>query len=273
MLPTRVIRSSRAVILVLLLLGAGTMAQFMLNSRLGALSPGTVAPRVSDAGMEATRTVDTAAPILNGRPRDSRRLFFRGWEVELLAFAWFMVAISLELAAFNAQRPVQQRFRRYLFIGATIAAGAVFWIGWDVAFLRPVAGQYSVGAALILVVFVLSGVSDWSGGAVSTHAMREDANLLFGHASTWVLAALVGAAFTIGPSRPGGNTSGAPMGPDFIAWYDAQPRVSLPHASAPFPVVIVKFVDYQALRVGLRSATTLLCSTAWASDSPGRSSY
>ena len=198
-----------------------------------------------------TQVVDTAAgntPSTTGqtdtRGVAQRRLSFRGWPLESIGMLWFVLAFALVVAPGSASSDVRARFRFYLFVVSIVGLSLVLWVGYDTWSLGPVAPQYAIAGGTVLAIFLLCSASaNASFRDLLTHSIR-DALLFVRRWTTWVaVGASVGIVLI--PPAPAGSVTEGPVGPEFVAWYDLQPRLPLPESSGTATVLIVEFFDYQ----------------------------
>ena len=180
-----------------------------------------------------------------------------GIPVALFGALWFAFVALLLIAAGRPGSPLADSVGSYVFALATLALAGVLYLGYAAFFiLKAVCIFCLITYVAVIGLFVLSGLSTTTPMLKLPRRAIQDLRALTSRPGVFsVLVLFVAAAaaslalfprVTVGatglPERPAPTRS---QQNDFITWFDAQPRLTLPVSPDGAKVLIVKFTDFQ----------------------------
>jgi len=162
-----------------------------------------------------------------------------GIRLELWAFLWFLITLSLAWAA-HADSARRSRFSVHLFLLASVGVGVVVRL---VSYFAPRITQLGVERLIstlcVATIFALSVALPHARlGDLAANGLRDIGRLMT-HKAPW-LGVLAFACLAMA-ERPRGSMTTE----EFEAWYSSQPRSDNPALQTAAPVTVVKFLDYQ----------------------------
>jgi protein-disulfide isomerase len=252
--PPAPARAGSIAIIVLALIGAGTLAQLYLAPdyvRAKFAHAVTAPPPSQEAAAAPAPARQAAAPAAPIRTRawyDASRVRVKlgAWTLEPWAIALFLLVLVVQAAA-EAWAPGEAsgRFRFYLFCLAIAGVSGALWGLRQVDFdWRVVSWPHRTAILCIAGIFAITAWSPYASfGALARNAGR-DAWTIVRRPPLWMAVAIGFAIIAVKAQAPA-TAAATPTGAAFEPWFASQPRLTVPVDTGGARVVLVKFNDYQ----------------------------